>query len=135
MNRRTIAIVPILTLALAAGMTACGSPDGGDGRDFASWQNTVNNICQEERVAWSAGLATALTGLFAVQFKPGFTPVPNYSRATDFASAITNLSAADAAYARTPTSDTAYTWTAAKTEMVRAADAFGAPNCVALADG
>jgi hypothetical protein len=135
MNRRTVAAVPILAIALAAGMTACGSPSGGDGDDFASWQNTVNNLCQEERVAWSAGLATALTGLFAVQFKPGFTPVPNYSRATDFANALTNLSAADAAYARTPTSNTAYTWNDAKTEMVRAADALGAPNCVALADG
>jgi hypothetical protein len=133
MNRRTVAVVPVL--ALAAGMTACGSPNGGDGSDFASWQNTVNNICQEERVAWSAGLATALTGLFAVQFKPGFTPVPKYSQASDFASAIANLSAADAAYARTPTSDTAYTWNAAKAEMVRAADALGAPNCITLADG
>jgi len=91
----------------------------------------VNSICEEERVAWSSGLATALTGLFSVPFKPEFSD----SRATDFANAVASLSAADAAYARAQTQDAAQTLNAAKTEAGRAARALNAPSCIALATG
>jgi len=149
MNRKPIVAAPVLAVALTLAATACESsapppppstydpyaPGSGGGGNFASWQNTVNSICEEERVAWSSGLATALTGLFSVPFKPGFSPVPSDSRATDFANAVASLSAADAAYARAQTQDAAQTLNAAKTEAGRAARALNAPSCIALATG
>jgi hypothetical protein len=134
-NRRAVAAVPVLAIALALGAAACGSPNGGGGGDFAAWQNTVNSICEEERVAWSADLATALTGLFAVQWKPGFTPVPSDSRAQAFADAIAGMSNADAAWASSQSDASAGDWNHAKAEVVRAAGAINSPSCIALATG
>jgi hypothetical protein len=76
--------------------------------------------------------------LLTVQFKSGFTPVPNDPRATDFANALANLKAADEAYAAVQTnvitSQAALdTLNAAKTETVRAAEALNSSNCIALA--
>jgi hypothetical protein len=135
MNRRAVAAAPALAAVLALSATACGSPSTGGGSDFVSWSNVTQTLCQEQKVAWSAGLATALTGLFAVQWKPGFTPVPSDSRATDFADAIAGMSNADVAWARSQTDSTAADWNHAKAEVVRAAGAINSPSCVALATG
>jgi hypothetical protein len=134
MNRRAIAAAPVLATVLALGATACGSSPNGGG-DFTSWSNITETLCREQKVAWSSGLATALTGLFAVQWKPGFTPVPSDPRATDFADAIAGMSNADVAWARSQSDASAADWNRAKTEVVRAAGAINSPSCVALATG